>query len=96
MGGAGVGALHYYIMSPVFKRESEYTFKVYSNEENRMHIHVIHGNAEAKYWLEPQVELAWNDGIAEERLSKVKKIIENNADSFKAQYKQHVGKRLND
>ena len=80
-------------MSPVFKRESEYTFKVYSNEENRMHIHVIHGKAEAKYWLEPQIELVWNDGIAEERLSK---IIENNADTFKEQYKQHVGKRVND
>ena len=49
-----------------------------------MHIHVIHGNAEAKYWLEPQVELAWNDGIAEERLSKIKKIIERNADRLKS------------
>ena len=83
-------------MSPVFKRESEYTFKVYSNEEDRMHIHVLHGKNEAKYWLEPQIELAWNDGIAEERLSKIKKIIEKNADKFKEQYKQHVGKRVND
>ena len=83
-------------MSPVFKRESEYTFKVYSNEEDRMHIHVLHGRNEAKYWLEPQIELAWNDGIAEERLSKIKKIIEKNADRFKEQYKEHVGKRIND
>ena len=83
-------------MSPVFKRESEYTFKVYSNEEDRMHIHVLYGKSEAKYWLEPQIELAWNDGIAEERLSKIKKIIEKNADKFKEQYKQHVGKRVND
>ena len=30
-------------MSPVFRRESEYTFKIYSNEEERMHIHVICG-----------------------------------------------------
>ena len=83
-------------MSPVFKRESEYVFKVYSNEENRMHVHVLHGKCEAKYWLEPHVELAWNDGIAEERLGKIKKIIENNADRFKQQYKEHVGKRVND
>ena len=83
-------------MSPVFRRESEYVFKVYSNEEDRAHIHVLHGRCEAKYWLEPQVELAWNDGIAEERLSKIKKIIERNADRFKEQYKQHVGKRIND
>ena len=63
-------------MSPVFRRESEYVFKVYSNEEDRAHIHVLHGRCEAKYWLEPKVELVWNDGIAEERLSKIKKIIE--------------------
>ncbi len=36
-------------MSPVFKRESEYTFKIYSNEEERMHIHVLYDGKEAKY-----------------------------------------------
>ena len=36
-------------MSPVFKRENEYTFKIYSNEEERMHIHVLCGGHEAKY-----------------------------------------------
>ena len=50
------------IMSPVFRRESEYTFKIYSNEEERMHIHVLCGGKEAKFWLEPQVELAKNSG----------------------------------
>ncbi len=38
-------------MSPVFRRESEYTFKIYSNEEERMHIHMLYGSHEAKYWL---------------------------------------------
>ena len=28
-------------MSPVFRRESEYTFKIYSNEEERLHIQGI-------------------------------------------------------
>ena len=41
-------------MSPVFRRESEYTFKIYSNEEERMHIHVLCGGHEAKYWLESE------------------------------------------
>ncbi len=36
-------------MSPVFRRESEYTFKIYSNEEERMHIHVIYDGCEAKF-----------------------------------------------
>ena len=34
------------------------------NEEERMHIHVIFGSHEAKYWLEPRVELAKKGGSA--------------------------------
>ena len=83
-------------MSPVFRRESEYTFKIYSNEEERMHIHVIHGTHEAKYWLEPTVELAKNTGIPEHKLSEIKKIVERNADSFKRQFREHIGKRIDD
>ena len=58
-------------MSPVFRRESEYTFKIYSNEEERMHIHVLYNGKEAKYWLEPQVELAKNTGIPEHKLNEI-------------------------
>lgn len=58
--------------------------------------YVIHDGHEAKYWLEPQVELAENNGIAEERLTKIKKIVERNADRFKEQFKEHIGKRIND
>ena len=36
-------------MSPVFRRDSEYTFKIYSNEEERMHIHILYDGHEAKY-----------------------------------------------
>ena len=83
-------------MSPVFRRESEYTFKIYSNEEERMHIHVLCGGKEAKYWLEPQVELAKNTGIPEHKLSEIKKIVEKYADNFKEQFRQHIGKRIDD
>jgi hypothetical protein len=36
-------------MSPVFRREKEFTFKIYFNEEEPMHIHVLYGSHEAKY-----------------------------------------------
>ena len=83
-------------MSPVFKRESEYTFKIYSNEEDRMHIHVLHHGHEAKYWLEPKVELAKNTGIPDHELSKIEKLVEKYADKFKEQYREHIGKRIDD
>ena len=83
-------------MSPVFKRENGYVFKIFSNEEERMHIHVIRANCEAKYWLEPIVELAENYGFAEHELTKIQKIVEKNGDKFKQQYQQLIGKRVDD
>ena len=83
-------------MSPVFRSESEYTFKIYSNEEVRMHIHVLYNGKEAKYWLEPQVELAKNTGIPEHKLNEIKKIVEKYADNFKEQFRQHICKRIDD
>ena len=83
-------------MSLVFEREGGYTFKIYSNEEERMHIHVISGNATAKYWLEPEIELAKNSGFPEQELNRIQKIIEKYADRFKDQYRKHIGKRVDD
>ena len=51
-------------MSPIFRREEGYCFKIFSNEEERKHIHVIKAENEAKYWLEPQIELAENYGFS--------------------------------
>ena len=83
-------------MSPVFGRESGYTFKIFSNEEERMHIHVVYERKEAKFWLEPLVELAKNSGFSEHELNNIRKIVERNAEQFKKQYKEHVGKRFDD
>ena len=81
-------------MSPVFRRENEYTFKIFSNEEERMHIHVLYNRQEAKFWLEPHVELAKNTGIPEHKLNEIKRIVEKYADNFKEQFRQHIGKRI--
>ena len=83
-------------MSPVFRREGHYIFKIYSNEEERLHIHVLSHEYEAKFWLEPQVELAKNSGIPEHEMNKIKKIVEDYADKFKEQFRQHIGKRVDD
>ncbi|WP_443983476.1 DUF4160 domain-containing protein [Xylanibacter rarus] len=40
-------------MSPKFKEENGFVFKIYSNEEERKHVHVIKAENEAKFWLEP-------------------------------------------
>lgn len=35
-----------------------------------MHVHVYHAEGEAKFWLEPDVELAVNYGLNDRRLAR--------------------------
>ena len=35
-------------------------------------------------------------GIPEHKLNEIKKIVEKYADNFKEQFRQHIGKRIND
>ena len=84
------------LMSLVFGRESGYVFKIFSNEEERMHIHVLGDGHEAKFWLEPKIELAKYSGFSKHELNDIQKIVEKNAERFKEQYKQHISKRIDD
>ncbi len=45
-------------MSPTVFREGGFRFYFFSREETRMHVHVQGSDGEAKYWLEPSIELA--------------------------------------
>ena len=44
-------------VSPTVFRELGFRFFFFSREEMRIHIHVESGRGEAKFWLEPEVEL---------------------------------------
>jgi hypothetical protein len=56
-------------MSPTVFREGDFRFYFFSREEPRMHVHVYGQNGEAKFWLEPQIELAQNYGLSQKELS---------------------------
>ncbi|WP_201276165.1 DUF4160 domain-containing protein [Methylotetracoccus oryzae] len=45
-------------MSPTIFRENGFRFYSLSREELRMQVHVQGQNGEAKFWLEPTVEIA--------------------------------------
>ena len=42
------------------------------------------------------VKLAKSSSIPEHKLSEIKKIVEKYADSFKEQFRQHIGKCIDD
>ncbi|MBQ8519974.1 MAG: DUF4160 domain-containing protein [Bacteroides sp.] len=83
-------------MSPKFRKEDGFVFKIYSNEEERMHIHVVKAENEAKFWLEPTIELAENFGFSSKEIKKITKMVETYGNEFKQQFAAHIGRRIDD
>jgi len=50
-------------MTPTVFNEDGYRYFFFSREESRMHVHITSGDGEAKFWLEPDIELANNDHL---------------------------------
>jgi Domain of unknown function (DUF4160) len=78
-------------MTPTVFRERGFRFYFFSREESRMHVHVISGRGEAKYWLEPQLELPKNHQLSWTELREVESIIEAHFDEFKTAWNAHFG-----
>jgi hypothetical protein len=54
-----------------------------------MHVHVISPDGEAKYWLEPKVELAVNKGIGINDLDEIIKVVEERQDEIRNSWQRH-------
>jgi Domain of unknown function (DUF4160) len=78
-------------MSPTVFREGGFRFYFFSREETRMHVHVQGSNGEAKYWLEPVVELAHNYGLNERQLRSVNALVEAHEDEIRRSWARHFG-----
>lgn len=78
-------------MSPKFLDQNGFSFCIFSNEEDRMHIHVLKDNNEAKYWLEPTVELEYNKGFKAKEIKIISSIVNENEEAFKEKYRKHIG-----
>jgi hypothetical protein len=78
-------------MSPTVFRKRGFRFYFFSREEPRMHIHV-HGQAgEAKFWIEPRIELSQNYGLSDKELNLVRKLIEENENDIRNAWTRHFG-----
>ena len=54
-----------------------------------MHVHVYHANGEAKFWIEPTVELAANYGLNTPRVNEASKLIEEHLDEIRRAWAEH-------
>ncbi len=76
-------------MTPTVFREGKYRFYFFSREEERVHVHVVAPEGEAKFWIEPTVALAAYTGLSERQLSRLQKIVEDRRDEIQKAWKEH-------
>ena len=56
-----------------------------------MHVHIVSGDGEAKFWLEPEIELAKNYHYTRVQLKLVEKLIEERQHELISAWKEHFG-----
>lgn len=66
-------------------------FFFFSLEEPRMHIHVHGESGEAKFWIEPGIELARNHGLSQNDLGSARKLIEEHENDIRSAWRRHFG-----
>lgn len=76
-------------MSPTVLRAGGLRFYFFSREEPRLHVHVQGGGGEAKFWLEPKLELAQNFGLNRRTLATALRLIREHEDEIRAAWKTH-------
>jgi diadenosine tetraphosphate (Ap4A) HIT family hydrolase len=76
-------------MSPTVYRENGYRYFFFSKEEERIHIHIVSGDGEAKFWLKPEIDLAKNYNYSAKQLKEIESVIKKHYDEFINEWKKH-------
>jgi len=79
---------------PTVFRYKGIRFYFFSNEGNPrepIHIHVDGGNAEAKFWLHPDVRLASSTGFDRSTLAELESVVEQHRDQIERAWNEHFG-----
>ncbi len=76
-------------MSPTVFRDGPFRFFFFSREETRIHIHVQSADGEAKYWLEPTIELDRNHGLNTTDLSRVEQLVKEHEQEIRNAWNHH-------
>ena len=79
---------------PVVLRIRGYRFFFYSNEGSPReppHIHVETGDREAKFWLRPEIRVAYNDGFDGKTLRELLRLVEVNRERIERAWRDFFG-----
>lgn len=76
-------------MSPTIFRAKGFRFYFFSREERRVHVHVQHADGEAKFWIEPSVELAATFSLKPTQVSEARSLIEEHLNEIRSAWAEH-------
>jgi hypothetical protein len=74
-------------MSPTIFRKVGFRFYFFSREEPRMHVQSQNG--EAKYWLEPKIELAQSVGLSQREIHEALRLVQEHEDDIRNAWHKH-------
>ena len=63
----------------------------FHERESRLHVHITSPDGEAKFWLEPEVELAKNYRLSEKDLSRIRGLIIERESEIRDAWNSHFG-----
>ena len=78
---------------PTVLKIGPYRFYFFSREESRVHIHVSCADGEAKFWLEPELELATNHKLSRVQLKQIEQLIEEHYGDFRNAWNHYFKNR---
>ncbi|SMP68704.1 protein of unknown function [Desulfonatronum zhilinae] len=76
-------------MSPTVFHFRQYRFFFFSREEFRRHVHVRSPDGEAKFWLEPEIELAISHGLSQKELRELEMVVEDKKSEIRKHWDEH-------
>ena len=54
-----------------------------------MHVHVHGQNGEAKFWLEPTIELAQNGGLTPREINEALRLVQEHQNDIRSAWRKH-------
>lgn len=76
-------------MAPTVLKEGAFRLFFFSREEARLHVHINHTDGEAKFWLEPTIELAQNFGLSAKHLREAEELVKTHEHRIRTAWRQH-------
>lgn len=76
-------------MIPTVCREDSYCFYFFSREEPRIYVHAQSQNGEAKFWLEPTIQIAQHTDLSNREINKILRLVKEHEDDIRKAWYKH-------